>query len=213
MENYFTYILNLINYISEKENQILKLNQELKKVRTDKNTYLDLISSQNAKISELSLYEEEREEELKYTILPIALIFIFIVINIFLFISKVYNFKILLLIIPIILSFPICSILFKKAKEKYATLRIKRKDIIEAEERKRKKLVEKSKELNTKEQELIEQITELEKDIKDKKEYKERIEKELITSLAPILDRLINNEIASNHNPELEEILKKIREI
>lgn len=213
MENYFTYILNLMNYISKKESEIIELNVELKKIKEEKNIYLDLLIKENAKISAILLHEEERDEELKFLVLPIALVFIFTIIILIMFNSRIFNIKILFLIIPIILSFPICKKLSSKTKEKYNNLRIARKDIIEKEEKNRKQLLEKYNELNAKENKIAEQLKKLENDIKTKKEHKERLEREVITRLAPTLDRLINDEITKNDNHELEEILKRIREI
>lgn len=213
MENYFTYILNLMNYISKKESEIIELNVELKKIKEEKNIYLDLLIKENAKISAILLHEEERDEELKFLVLPIALVFIFTIIILIMLNSRIFNIKILFLIIPIILSFPICKKLSSKTKEKYNNLRIARKDIIEKEEKNRKQLLEKYNELNAKENKIAEQLKKLENDIKTKKEHKERLEREVITRLAPTLDRLINDEITKNDNHELEEILKRIREI
>lgn len=213
MEKTFSYIKELIDYIFLKEQEISHIKEELKNIKTQKEQILNDICILNAKIPKILMHEEERNEELRYSIIPYALTLIFIIIIVILFYSKIYTLKIIFLIIPILLSFGICDKLSLKTKNKYAKIREEKQDLVAKERANIQTLLDKQKELTVKEESLSSLLKELESEIKAKKEYLKRIEAFILTALAPTLDQLIEEEIARNNNVELQDILNRIREI
>lgn len=213
MEKAFSYIKDLMDDILLKEQDLENVKKDLERIKKEKEQNMNLLCDINASISRILLDEEEREEILKFTILPYGLIFLFLIVLFILFSTKAFTFKILIFIIPIILSFPISNILVKKAKKKYTKLREEQYQLVEDKNRKKDKLLDERKELNAKEDSLQALFTKLETDINSKKEYLNKLQSDIILSLAPTLDRLIEEEISQNNNTELKEILNRIREI
>lgn len=213
MNKYFTYIKDLINYIFLKEQDKEKIKEELEKVRKEKEENLNKIQLENVHISEALMNEEEMNETLKYKLIPYGLIILFLGILYISISSGMFNIKILLGIIPIMLSFLVSNKLVKIIEEKYKKLRKERKSFIEELFSNREQLLDKSKDLSEKEEKLFNLIREIETDIADKKAYVTEVENAIISYLAPTLDSLIHDEITKNNNLDLLEVLERIREL
>lgn len=213
MNKYFTYIKDLINYIFLKEQDKEKIKEELEKVRKEKEENLNKIQLENVHISEALMNEEEMNETLKYKLIPYGLIILFLGILYISISSGMFNIKILLGIIPIMLSFLVSNKLVKIIEEKYKRLRKERKSFIEELFSNREQLLDKSKDLSEKEEKLFNLIREIETDIADKKAYVTEVENAIISYLAPTLDSLIHDEITKNNNSDLLEVLERIREL
>jgi len=213
MNKYFTYIKDLINYIFLKEQDKEKIKEELEKVRKEKEENLNKIQLENVHISEALMNEEEMDETLKYKLIPYGLIILFLGILYISISSGMFNIKILLGIIPIMLSFLVSNKLVKIIEEKYKKLRKERKSFIEELFSNREQLLDKSKDLSEKEEKLFNLIREIETDIADKKAYVTEVENAIISYLAPTLDSLIHDEITKNNNLDLLEVLERIREL
>lgn len=213
MNKYFTYIKDLINYIFLKEQDKEKIKEELEKVRKEKEENLNKIQLENVHISEALMNEEEMNETLKYKLIPYGLIILFLGILYISISSGMFNIKILLGIIPIMLSFLVSNKLVKIIEEKYKKLRKERKSFIEELFSNREQLLDKSKELSEKEEKLFNLIREIETDIADKKAYVTEVENAIISYLAPTLDSLIHDEITKNNNLDLLEVLERIRKL
>ena len=193
MNKYFTYIKDLINYIFLKEQDKEKIKEELEKVRKEKEENLNKIQLENVHISEALMNEEEMNETLKYKLIPYGLIILFLGILYISISSGMFNIKILLGIIPIMLSFLVSNKLVKIIEEKYKKLRKERKSFIEELFSNREQLLDKSKDLSEKEEKLFNLIREIETDIADKKAYVTEVENAIISYLAPTLDSLIHD--------------------
>lgn len=213
MNKYFTYIKDLMNYIFLKEQDKEKIKEELEKVRKEKEENLNKIQLENVHISEALMNEEEMDETLKYKLIPYGLIILFLGILYISISSGMFNIKILLGIIPIMLSFLVSNKLVKIIEEKYKRLRKERKSFIEELFSNREQLLDKSKDLSEKEEKLFNLIREIETDIADKKAYVTEVENAIISYLAPTLDSLIHGEITKNNNSDLLEVLERIREL
>ena len=213
MNKYFTYIKDLINYIFLKEQDKEKIKEELEKNRKEKEENLNKIQLENVHISEALMNEEEMNETLKYKLIPYGLIILFLGILYISISSGMFNIKILLGIIPIMLSFLVSNKLVKIIEEKYKRLRKERKSFIEELFSNREQLLDKSKDLSEKEEKLFNLIREIETDIADKKAYVTEVENAIISYLAPTLDSLIHDEITKNNNSDLIEVLERIREL
>lgn len=213
MNKYFTYIKDLMNYIFLKEQDKEKIKEELEKVRKEKEENLNKIQLENVHISEALMNEEEMDETLKYKLIPYGLIILFLGILYISISSGMFNIKILLGIIPIMLSFLVSNKLVKIIEEKYKRLRKERKSFIEELFSNREQLLDKSKDLSEKEEKLFNLIREIETDIADKKAYVTEVENAIISYLAPTLDSLIHDEITKNNNSDLLEVLERIREL
>lgn len=213
MEKAFSYIKDLMDDILLEKQDLANVKKDLERIKKEKEQNMNLLCDINASISRILLDEEEREEVLKFTILPYGLIFLFLIVLFILISSRAFTFKIFAFIIPIILSFPISKVLIKKVKKKYTKLREQQYQLVEDENRKRDKLLDERKKLNDKEDSLQALFTKLETDINSKKEYLNKLQSDIILFLAPTLDRLIEDEISQNNNTELKEILNRIREI
>ena len=213
MNKYFTYIKDLINYIFLKEQDKEKIKEELEKVRKEKEENLNKIQLENVHISEALMNEEEMNETLKYKLIPYGLIILFLGILYISISSGMFNIKILLGIIPIMLSFLVSNKLVKIIEEKYKKLRKERKCCIVELFSIREQLLDKSKDLSEKEEKLFNLIREIETDIADKKAYVTEVENAIISYLAPTLDSLIHDEITKNNNLDLLEVLERIREL
>ena len=157
--------------------------------------------------------EEEMDETLKYKLIPYGLIILFLGILYISISSGIFNIKIFLGVIPILLSFLVSNKLVKIVEEKYKRLRKERKSFIDKLFANREQLLGKNKELSEKEEKLFNLIREIETDIADKKAYVTEVENAIITYLAPTLDGLIHDEITKNNNLDLLEVLERIKEL
>lgn len=213
MNKYFTYIRDLMNYIFLKEQDKEKIKEELEKIRKEKEENLNKIQLENVNISDALMNEEEMDETLKYKLIPYGLIILFLGILYISISSGIFNIKIFLGVIPILLSFLVSNKLVKIVEEKYKRLRKERKSFIDELFSNREQLLDKSKELSEKEEKLFNLIREIETDIADKKAYLTEVESAIISYLAPTLDGLIHDEITKNNNLDLLEVLERIREL
>ena len=213
MNKYFTYIRDLMNYIFLKEQDKEKIKEELEKIRKDKEENLNKIQLENVNISDALMNEEEMDEKLKYKLIPYGLIILFLGILYISISSGIFNIKIFLGVIPILLSFLVSNKLVKIVEEKYKRLRKERKSFIDKLFANREQLLGKNKELSEKEEKLFNLIREIETDIADKKAYVTEVENAIITYLAPTLDGLIHDEITKNNNLDLLEVLERIKEL
>ncbi len=213
MNKYFTYIRDLMNYIFLKEQDKEKIKEELEKIRKDKEENLNKIQLENVNISDALMNEEEMDETLKYKLIPYGLIILFLGILYISISSGIFNIKIFLGVIPILLSFLVSNKLVKIVEEKYKRLRKERKSFIDKLFANREQLLGKNKELSEKEEKLFNLIREIETDIADKKAYVTEVENAIITYLAPTLDGLIHDEITKNNNLDLLEVLERIKEL
>lgn len=213
MNKYFTYIRDLMNYIFLKEQDKEKIKEELEKIRKEKEENLNKIQLENVHISEALMNEEEMNETLKYKLIPYGLIILFLGILYISISSRIFNIKIFLGVIPILLSFLVSNKIVKIVEEKYKRLRKERKSFIDKLFSNREQLLDKSKELSEKEEKLFNLIREIETDIADKKAYVTEVENAIISYLAPTLDGLIHDEITKNNNLDLLEVLERIRKL
>jgi Skp family chaperone for outer membrane proteins len=213
MNKYFTYIRDLMNYIFLKEQDKEKIKEELEKIRKDKEENLNKIQLENVNISDALMNEEEMDETLKYKLIPYGLIILFLGILYISISSGIFNIKIFLGVISILLSFLVSNKLVKIVEEKYKRLRKERKSFIDKLFANREQLLGKNKELSEKEEKLFNLIREIETDIADKKAYVTEVENAIITYLAPTLDGLIHDEITKNNNLDLLEVLERIKEL
>lgn len=213
MNKYFTYIRDLMNYIFLKEQDKEKIKEELEKIRKDKEENLNKIQLENVNISDALMNEEEMDETLKYKLIPYGLIILFLGILYISISSGIFNIKIFLGVIPILLSFLVSNKIVKIVEEKYKRLRKERKSFIDKLFANREQLLGKNKELSEKEEKLFNLIREIETDIADKKAYVTEVENAIITYLAPTLDGLIHDEITKNNNLDLLEVLERIKEL
>jgi len=213
MEKYFNYVLELTNYVLKREQDLINIREDLKACRKELNDNIADLSLENAKLSKLLLSEEEKKEKTKYKAIPIFILIGYVLILMFLGFNNLFNLNQLLFIFPIAITFPLFKKISERVEIKYDNLREVRQSLIEEQENKRNKLQEKNKDLKMEVEYLETLLKEIETETFKKREYLNKLRESLITRLAPTLDRLIAEEITKNNNTELQEELKRIREI
>jgi len=213
MERYFTYLLELMQKISIKKEELKRLEGLKERRKQEEETISDKQGEENIILAKLMHYEEESETEATYHAIPMLALFLLFLSLYLLIKNQIFNLPLILTLVIINgITLPICKIKLKRKKEEIKAKRSENESEIEERKEKIEELSKRRHQLRTEIGELDQKAGQIKQEIKQITTEYEELQSQVITKIGPYLDKLIELDITLRGNTELEQAMKQIRE-